>query len=117
QRVEMPEQGAAVPGEADEEAPRVRIKKKRSRGLKIAVVAVPITLFALGAGPFLAGGGVFGWNWIVDALEADEHAATLASFREAAQRQLEADTASEAKKVLDQALAQQRQMPRYAPMT
>src|SRR5690606_7702758 len=62
QRVEAPE--PAAPGsEPDEEAPRVRIKKKRSRALKIAVVAVPIMLFALGAGPFLAGGGVFGWNW------------------------------------------------------
>ena len=96
-------------------APKVKIKRKRSNRLRIALAVIP--LLAIGGGLLsLTPLGPYGAYAISDALNADDYAQRLASFRQASQEQLGVDTASEATALLQRAQAEQAEMTRFTPM-
>jgi predicted Zn finger-like uncharacterized protein len=97
------------------DAPRVRIKPKKSRALRIAMLIVP--LLALAGGLLsLTSLGPYGYYAISDSLNRERYQQALDAFRSSAQEQLAIDTATEARNLLARARAEQQQMPRYAPM-
>jgi tetratricopeptide (TPR) repeat protein len=98
------------------EGPRVPLKKKkRTKGLRIAIVA--ISAIGLGGGLLtLTPLGPYGAYAINDALNADAYQNEVATFRTSAQEQLDKDTAREASALFTQAKNKLAQMPRFDPM-
>jgi len=98
-----------------DDAPLVKIKPKRSLRFRIAMAA--ILLLAIG-GRLLTftSLGPYGWFAISDALNRSEFEKALTTQRQAAQKQLDSDTAVAAQKALQNARTTQTQMPRFAPM-
>ncbi len=96
-------------------APRVKIKRKRSKALRLAIGLVP--LIAIGGGLLnLTSVGPYGVYFIADTLNKSKHESGLVAFRASAQAQLEADTAAEASAAFARARGEQAQAPRFAPM-
>jgi tetratricopeptide (TPR) repeat protein len=105
-----------VVGEVGEDgAPKVRVKKKKSKALRIAIVFVPLVVLAGGMLKFTSM-GPFGYFAISDTLNQDSYTAKLTSFREAAQDQMGVDTSAEAITLVARSLSEQQGMPRYVPM-
>jgi tetratricopeptide (TPR) repeat protein len=101
-----------LPGEAP--APRVKIRRKAT-ALRLAIALIP--LLALGGGLLsLTPLGPYGAYAISDALNAESNLNAVTAFRDAAQGELDADTAAGAEALLARAKNEQAQMPRYTPM-
>ncbi len=112
------ESGFASEGTAEEGLDGQRIplrRKKRTQGLRIAIAAMGA--LALGGGLLsFTSLGPYGAYAISDMLNGDSYVSGLASFRQAAQDQLDTDTASNAMALFARAKNEQAQMPRYSPM-
>jgi predicted Zn finger-like uncharacterized protein len=107
QAIEAPADGA--------DGPKVKIKRKRSMGLRLALVALP--LLTIGGGLlYLTPLGPFGTYAIIDTLNADTYQQRLQSFRQAAQDQLASDTAEDASGLLQRGQTEVADMPRYVSM-
>ncbi|HZO15622.1 MAG TPA: tetratricopeptide repeat protein, partial [Polyangiaceae bacterium] len=102
------------PAKAD--APRVRIKPHRSRALRTTLIVIPAIAIFAGVVPYVLGYGPYAYFPISDSLNRADNERAFESFRDGARVQLDNDTAAEARAALEQARAQQNQMPRFEPM-
>ena len=96
------------------EGAQVKLKPKRSKKLRIALVIVVIIAVAGGVLPEPL--GPYGYLMISDTLGRSDHEQTLSATRENSGQALAGDTAAEVAAAISSARAEQAQMDRFAPM-
>ncbi len=111
---EVGEAPPAPPVAGDNEAPLVKVKKKR-KALRMMLAVVPMVAIAGGA-LSLTSMGPYGYYAISDALNRKEFDAQLAQFRATAREKLGGDVSADAQELVGQARAQQEIEPRFAPI-